>query len=97
MKRYAKILREKRAWPVPRTSEKASVTRMGFPGGAVVKNLLANAGDARDAGSIPGLRRSPGEGNGNLLQYYCREHSTRTAIVHGVAESQTQLVYTERE
>ena len=68
MKRYAKILREKRAWPVPRTSEKASVTRMGFPGGAVVKNLLANAGDARDAGSIPGLRRSPGEGNGNLLQ-----------------------------
>ena len=42
---------------------------MGFPGGAVVKNLLANAGDARDAGSIPGLRRSPGEGNGNVLQY----------------------------
>ena len=39
-----------------------------FPGGLVVKNLLANAGDP---GSIPGSGRSPGEGNGNLLQYSC--------------------------
>ena len=39
----------------------------GFPGGAVVKNLPANAGDARDAGSIPGSGRSPGVGNGNPL------------------------------
>ena len=37
----------------------------GFPGGSVVKNLPANAG------SIPGLGRSPGEGNGNPLQYFC--------------------------
>ena len=36
-----------------------------FPGGAVVKNLPANAGDTRDMGSIPGSGRSPGEGNGN--------------------------------
>ena len=36
----------------------------GFPGGSVVKNLPANAGDT---GSIPGLERSPGEGNGNPL------------------------------
>ena len=35
----------------------------------VVKNPPANAGDARDGGSIPGLGRSPGEGDGNLLQY----------------------------
>ena len=35
----------------------------------VVKNLPANAGDARDSGLIPGLGRSPGEGNGNPLQY----------------------------
>ena len=35
----------------------------------MVKNPLANAGDARDAGLIPGLGRSPGEGNGNLLQF----------------------------
>ena len=39
---------------------------LGFPGGSVVKNLPANAGDA---GSIPGSGRSPGEGNGNPLQY----------------------------
>ena len=38
---------------------------LGFPGGAVVKNPPANAGDTRDAGLIPGSRRSPGEGNGN--------------------------------
>ena len=41
----------------------------GFPGGTVVKNLPANAGDVRKAGSIPGSGRSPGVGNGNLLQY----------------------------
>ena len=43
----------------------------GTPGGTVVKNLPTNAGNTRDAGSIPGLRRSPGEGNGNPLQYSC--------------------------
>ena len=37
----------------------------------VVKNPLANARDLRDAGSVPGLRRSSGEGNGNPLQYSC--------------------------
>ena len=39
----------------------------GFPGGSVVKNPPANAGDLRDAGSISGLGRSPGEGNCNPL------------------------------
>ena len=43
------------------------------PGGAVVKNPPANAGGARDAGSIPGSGRSPGGGNGNPLQYSCLE------------------------
>ena len=43
----------------------------GFPGGSVVKNLPVNA---RDTGSSPGLERSPGEGNGNPLQYYCLEN-----------------------
>ena len=47
----------------------------GFPGGAVVKNLPANAGDARDTGLIPESARSPGEGNGNLRQYTCLENS----------------------
>ena len=45
---------------------------MGFPGGSVVKNLPANAGDT---GLIPGSGRSPGEGNGNPLQYFCLENS----------------------
>ena len=40
----------------------------------VVKNLPANVGDARDAGWIPELGRSSGEGNGNLLQYSCLEN-----------------------
>ena len=43
----------------------------GFPAGSVMKNLPANTGDA---GLIPGLGRSPGEGNGNPLQYSCPEN-----------------------
>ena len=59
----------------------------------VVKNLLANdnAKDIRDTGSIPGLGRSPGEGNGNPFQYSCLENpmdrGAWQATVHGVAES----------
>ena len=45
-----------------------------FPGGPVVKNPPASAGDIGDMGSIPGLGRSPGEGNGNPLQYSCLEN-----------------------
>ena len=59
----------------------------------VVKNLPANAGDVRDQGSIPGLGRSPGEGNGNSLQYSCLEKPMERgawwATVCGVAKSQT--------
>ena len=44
---------------------------LGFPGGTVVKNLSANAGDAGVTGSIPGLGRSLEGGNGNQLQYAC--------------------------
>ena len=40
----------------------------------VVKNPIANAGDIKDVGSIPGLERSPGEGHGNPLQYSCLEN-----------------------
>ena len=58
----------------------------------VAKNPPANAGDV---GSIPGSGRSPGEGNGNPLQYSCLENpidrGAWRAIVHGVAKSQTQL------
>ena len=62
---------------------------MGFPGGAVVKNPPANAGDT---GLIPGSGRSPGEGNGNPLQYSCLENlmagGAWWATVLGVAKSQ---------
>ena len=47
----------------------------GFPGGTVVKNPPANTGDARDLSLIPGLGRSPGVGNGNILQYSYLENS----------------------
>jgi len=46
---------------------------MGFPGDLAVENPPPNAGDT---GSIPGFGRSPGEGNGNLLQYFCLENPT---------------------
>ena len=48
---------------------------MGFPGGSVVKNLPADAVDARERSSIPGLETSPGRRNGNLLQHSCLENS----------------------
>ena len=61
----------------------------------MVKNLPANAGDERDLGLIPGLGRSPGEGNGNPLQYSCVEnpmHSgTWWATVHEVAKRVVKL------
>ena len=57
----------------------------------VVKNPSTNAGNKRDASSIPGLGRSPGVGNGNPLQYSCLENSMDRkawwATVHGAAES----------
>ena len=61
----------------------------------MVKNLPANAGDVREAGSIPGLRRSPGEGRGNPLQYSCQENPMETgawlAVVQGVVKTWSRL------
>ena len=60
-----------------------------------VKNPSANAGDSGNMGLILGLGRSPGEGNGNSLQYYCLgnpvDRGDWWATVHGAAESRTQL------
>ena len=57
----------------------------------MVKDLPANAGDMRDAGSIPGSGRSTGEGNGNPLQYSClgnpMDRGAGWAIVHRVTKS----------
>ena len=65
---------------------------MGFPGGSVVKNPPASA---EDLSSILGLGRSPGKGNGNLLQESClgnqTERGTWQTTVHGVAKSWTRL------
>ena len=64
---------------------------MGFPSGASIKNLPANAGDVRDVGLIPGLGRSPGGGHGNPLQYCClenpRDRGAWQATVHRVTKS----------
>ena len=63
----------------------------GFPGGSEVKASACNAGDL---GSIPGSGRSPGEGNGNPLQYSCLENPMDggawwATLVHGVAKNRT--------
>ena len=60
-------------------------SRLGFPGDSVVENLPANAGDT---GLTPGSGRSPGEGNGNLLQYSCCEKSHGQRSLMGSMGSQ---------
>ena len=71
-----------------------SDTRLGASQVAlVVKNPPSNSGDARDTGLIPGLGISPGEKNGNPLQYSCLENlmdkGAWWAVVQGVSNSQT--------
>ena len=60
-----------------------------------VNNPPATAEDTKDMGTIPGLGRAPGVGNGNLLQYSCLGNPTDRGAwqptVHGAAESPTQL------
>ena len=62
----------------------------GFPGGSVVNDFACNMGES---GLIPGLGRSSGEGNDNLLQYCClgnpMDRGAWQTMVHGVSESQT--------
>ena len=68
---------------------------MGLLGGSVIKNPPASERDAREAGLVLGWGRSPGVGNGNLLQYSCLENpmsrGTCWTTVHGVTKSQTWL------
>ena len=68
---------------------------MGFLSGSAGKESTGNAGDSGDTGSIPGLGRSPGGGNGNPLQYSCLENSMDRGdwwvTVHGVTKSQIRL------
>ena len=68
------------------------IKEQGFPGGSVVKNASANA---EDTSLIPGPGRSPGEGNGNALQYFClgnpMHRGAWQATVHGVTKGRTRL------
>ena len=68
------------------------LVKAGFNGGSDGKESTSNAGDL---GSTPGLGRSPAEGNGYPLQYYCLENlldrGAWSATVHGVTKSRTQL------
>ena len=72
-----------------------SLEDWGVPGGASGEEPTVNAGDIREAGSIPGLGRSPGEGHGNPLQCSCLENvmdrGAWQITVHRVAKSRTQL------
>ena len=72
-----------------------AVSSQGFPGGSVVKNLPASAGDTGDVGLTPRSGRSPGVGSDNPLQYSCLENSMDRgawrATVHGVAKNRTWL------
>ena len=64
-------------------------------GGTMVKNPPANVEDGRDVGLIPGSGRSPGEGNGNPLQYFCLENSMDRGAwlvsIHRITENRTWL------
>ena len=69
---------------------------MDFPGGALVKNPPASAGDPRDAGSVPGSGRSPGGGNANPLSILAwdipwTEERGGLHTIRGIAQSQTRL------
>ena len=74
---------------------------MGFPGGLVIKNPLANTEATGDAGSHSGLGRSPGGGHGNPLQSSCLEtpmvRGAWPVTAHGVAKNRTRLSTTTTE
>ena len=66
-------------------------TERGFPGGLVVKNPPANAGDS---GSIPGLGKSPGGGYGNPLQYSCLKNRMGRGAWQATVQEVTKELYT---
>ena len=74
------------------SSSSSTMDQVGFPSSSDGKTSACNAGDP---GLIPGQGRSPGEGNGNPLQYYCLENpmdrGAWQATVHGVTKSRTRL------
>ena len=83
------------AHPTPPETMLIHNLRKSFPSDAVVKNLLAKAGDPRDTGLIPGWGRFPGGGNGNPLRYSCLENSMDRGAwwvtVHGATKRRTRV------
>ena len=83
------LSRNNKSYPFPQFSSQIGVP---FPGGSEGKESACNA---KDLGSIPGSGRSPGEGNGNQLQYSCLENPMDREVwqttVHGIAKSRTRL------
>ena len=77
-----------------RPSESGSIYTEASQVVLVIKNPVANAGEIKDASSVPGSGSSPGEGHGNLLQYSCLENPMERgawqAMTHRVAKSWTQ-------
>ena len=69
----------------------------GFPGGAVIKTVPANAGDTRDVGSIPGWGKAPGKGTGNLFQYSCLKNSMDRSAWQTTVHEVTRLSARTRE
>ena len=64
----------------PATNTTTTMAALGLPGGSVVKNLPANAGDTGDTVSIPGWRRSPRVGGDTPLQYSCLGNPTDRSL-----------------
>ena len=81
--------------PEAQTDQSYYLAREGFPSGSVSKESACNTDSTGDGGSIPGLGRFPGGGDGNPLQYSCLKNSMDRgawpATVHGIAKSQTPL------
>ena len=86
--KYPPEMRETWVGEIPwRRERQPTPVFLGFPGGSTGKESACKAGDA---GSVPGVGRTPAEGNGYPLQYSGLENST-DCLVHGVAKSRTRL------
>ena len=93
---WSKLMESILLWCVPAAvSTQFKIIYYTIPGGSVVKNPPANAGDTRDVGSVPGLGRFAGVGNGNPLQYSClgnpMDRRAGWTITLEVAKCRTQL------
>ena len=86
--KYPPAMRETWVGEIPwRRERQPPPVFLGFPGGSTGKESACKAGDA---GSVPGVGRTPAEGNGYPLQYSGLENSTN-CLVHGVTKSRTRL------